>query len=70
MMRFAGIDVGGERHVVAIVGEEGEVYVVPARLARTRRAMSICSSCSAHPRVVCWPWKRQDTTGATYSSLY
>jgi transposase len=25
MMRFAGIDVGGERHMVAMVGEEGEV---------------------------------------------
>jgi transposase len=24
-MRFAGIDVGGERHMVAMVGEEGEV---------------------------------------------
>jgi transposase len=24
-MRFAGIDVGAERHMVAIVGEEGEV---------------------------------------------
>ena len=24
-MRFAGIDVGADRHIVAIVGEEGEV---------------------------------------------
>jgi hypothetical protein len=24
-MRFAGIDVGAERHMVAMVGEEGEV---------------------------------------------
>jgi transposase len=30
--------------------------------------MRACSSCSAHLRAVCWPWKRPDTTGAIYSS--
>jgi hypothetical protein len=68
-MRFAGIDVGSERHMVAMVGEEGECYVAPVRLARMPRAMRICSSCSARPKAACWPWKRPDTTGATYSSL-
>src|ERR1700731_3023379 len=68
LMRFAGIDVGAERHMVAMVGEQGEV-LFPVLLARTCRAMRICSSCSARPRVVCWPWKRQDITGAIYSSL-
>jgi transposase len=29
-MRFAGIDVGGERHMVAMVGEEGEVLCRPS----------------------------------------
>ena len=27
LMRFAGIDVGAERHMVAMVGEQGEVLV-------------------------------------------
>src|SRR6266403_5187167 len=35
LMRFAGIDVGADRHMVAIVGEKAKCCVVPARLGRT-----------------------------------
>ena len=40
-MRFAGIDVGGERHMVAMVGEEGEVL---CRSSPWRGRVGLCAS--------------------------
>jgi hypothetical protein len=49
-MRFAGIDVGSERHMVAMVGEQGEVLCRPVRSADVG-----CTplSCWAHLLTVC-----------------
>ena len=35
-MRFVGIDIGSERHAVAIVGEQGEILQSLYPLKRTR----------------------------------
>jgi hypothetical protein len=68
-MRFAGIDVGAERHIVAIVGEEGEVLCRSSPFAEDLSGYAHLFELLGPPEVVCWPWKRRDTSGATYSSL-
>jgi hypothetical protein len=52
MKRFAGIDIGSERHVVAVVDEHGTVLVNPRRLARKPPGIGGWLSCSARRRTV------------------
>jgi hypothetical protein len=65
-MRFAGIDVGWSVTLSQWWVNRAKCYVVPALLARMRRAKRICSSCSAHLRVV---WlSRVDPCYAAFAS--
>jgi len=48
MMRFVGIDIGAERHMVAVLDEQGGSYVAPVRSVKTLLDMHDCSSCWAH----------------------
>jgi hypothetical protein len=45
-MRFAGIDIGAERHVIAVVNECGEVLRKPVALEKTPAATGGSASCS------------------------
>ena len=44
-MRFGGIDMGGERHVVAVVDEEGTLSTVRASSEKMLQDTHDCSSC-------------------------
>ena len=47
MMRFAGIDIGAERHVVAVLDEQGEVLCRSSPFGEDATGYHGCSSCWA-----------------------
>ena len=63
MKRFAGIDIGAERHVIALVDEGGAAQAHAVRLSKPLVTGS-WPNCSARRMIVWWRW---GATGAIYS---
>ena len=69
-MRFAGIDIASETHVVAVVGEDERDRSSPRPSPRMPRATRGCSRYSVRP-AMCWsPWRPPATTGRTSSPCW
>ncbi len=52
MKRFAGIDIGSERHVVAVLDEHGAVMIKTSPFGEEAARVSAAGSCSARRRAV------------------
>ena len=56
MMRFVGIDIGSERHMVAVLDEQGEVC---------GHSISACAQPANRPR---WRWSPRCTSCSSFST--
>jgi hypothetical protein len=68
-MRFAGIDVGAERHMVAVVGEQGEVLCRSSPFGEDASGYVHLFELLGPPEGCLLAFKRPDVTGAIYLSL-
>jgi transposase len=67
-MRFAGIDVAAERHVVAMVDETGRVLCKPSAFGENAAGYALLFELLGPRRVVWWRLKQPGITGAIFSS--
>jgi hypothetical protein len=66
-MRFAGIDIGDERHAIAVVNKPAWYWSSQRSLERTQRDTNACGTFSAIRTIVWWRWGRRGTIGVTCS---
>jgi hypothetical protein len=57
-MRFVGIDIGGERHAMAVVKGEGAVLTRPTVFTEDAAGIGSCESSSGIQRTAWSPWRR------------
>ena len=68
MMRFAGSDIGAERHMVAVLDEQGEVLCRSSPFGEDASGYARLFELLGHLLTVWWRWRQPDITGAIYSS--
>lgn len=68
-MRFAGIDVGAECHMVAVVDEESRVLCRSSPFGEDSSGYAHLFELLGPPEVVCWRSKPPGTIDAIYSWL-
>jgi hypothetical protein len=66
MKRFAGIDIGSERHVVAVVDEHLAVLVKPTPFGEEAAGYQRLVELLGSHRIVQSQWRLPATTGATF----
>jgi hypothetical protein len=66
MKRIAEIDIGSERHVVAVVDEQLAVLVKPTPFGEEAAGYQRLVELSGPRRIVWSQWRLPDTTGATF----
>jgi hypothetical protein len=65
--RFAGIDVGAEAHMVAVVDDSGAVLRKSTAFGETRPVIADFGNCWENLGM-CWSrWRRPECTGEIYS---
>lgn len=66
-MRFAGVDIGSETHVVAVVGEQGGIEAPPTRFAEDARGYDALIQLLGHPEDVI---VAMEATGHYWQNLF
>lgn len=68
-MRYIGIDVGKEKHAIAVIGQDGQLELKPKTFSEDAEGYGDCESGSVSPKA---PWSASrlpGTTGRTWRSL-
>jgi hypothetical protein len=67
-MRFAGIDIGAERHMLAVLDEQGEILCRSSPFGEDDSGYTRLFELLGPPDDLWWRWRRPAITGAIYSS--